>query len=64
MWDFFFFLVSAFATLHNEDTVASTVWYFHLMVVGSILEQAQLGPSKAAFTLFEPLAPSGGSDFS
>lgn len=47
-------VVSAFASLHslyNEAMVASSVWYFHLMAVGSILELAKLGSSKAAFTL-------------
>lgn len=44
-------VVSAFASLHNEATVASSVRYFHLMAVGSILELAKLGSSKAAFTL-------------
>ncbi len=45
-------LINAFANLHNEAMVASTVWYFHLMAVGSILEQAKLGSSKAAFALW------------
>lgn len=39
-------LVNALASLLNEATVASSVWYFDLMA------QARLDPSKAAFTLF------------